>query len=50
MRREGMSRESHRALIKEAIDLGLLDPEDGITAKDILAEIPEGWDFYGIGP
>ena len=50
MRREGMSRESHRALIKEAIDLGLLDPKDGITAKDILEEIPEGWDFYGIGP
>jgi len=50
MRREGLSYSSYNKLVKRAKDLGLLNPENGVTAKDILADIPEGWDFYGIGP
>jgi len=50
MRREGLSKESYNDLIRQAKTLGLLDPINGITAVDILARIPEGWDFYGIGP
>lgn len=50
MRREGLSKESYNMLVNKARQLGLLDPEDGITASDILADVPDGWDFYGIGP
>jgi len=50
MRKRGLSEESYLELIQLAIDEGLLNPKDGITAKEILAPIPEGWDFYGIGP
>jgi hypothetical protein len=50
MRKRGLSQESYLKLLKRAEAEGLLNPKDGITAKDILADIPEGWDFYGIGP
>ena len=50
MRREGLSKESYDKLVRRAKQLGLLDPPDGITAADILAAIPPGWDWYGIGP
>jgi SPP1 gp7 family putative phage head morphogenesis protein len=50
MRARGLTEESFQRLMKRAKELGLLDPENGITAEDILAEVPDGWDFYGIGP
>ena len=50
MRKRGLSQESYLALLQRAIEDGLLNPKNGITAKDILADIPPGWDFYGIGP
>jgi hypothetical protein len=50
MRKRGLTDESYKRLVQKAIDDGLLNPQDGITRKDILAEIPEGWDWYGIGP
>jgi len=50
MRKRGLSEESYRKLIARAKAEGLLNPKDGITAKEINAPIPEGWDFYGIGP
>lgn len=50
MRKRGLSDESYRKLVARAEAEGLLNPQNGITAKDILADIPEGWDFYGIGP
>jgi hypothetical protein len=37
-------------LIKRAQEEGLLNPKNGITKKDIMGDIPPGWDFYGIGP
>jgi len=50
MRKRGLSDESYKRLVQKAIDDGLLNPANGVTRKDILAEIPEGWDWYGIGP
>jgi len=50
MRKNGMSRKTYRELIAEAKRLGLLDPKDGITRKEILAPISEGESWYGIGP
>jgi hypothetical protein len=50
MRKEGLSRKSYNALIKKAREQGLIDPENKITRKDILAPIKEGDDWYGIGP
>jgi hypothetical protein len=50
MRKDGMKRSTYNNLVKEAKQLGLLNPEGGITRKDILAPIPEGKSWYGIGP
>jgi len=50
MRKRGLSEESYQNLLRKARAEGLLNPKNGITAKDILDDIPEGWDFYGIGP
>jgi len=50
MRDRGMSEETFRMLVKRAQDEGLLNPKNGITKKDIMGDIPPGWDFYGIGP
>jgi DNA-directed RNA polymerase len=50
MRKEGLSYSSYRKLLKEAKDLGLIDPKDKLTRADILAPFKEGEDWYGIGP
>jgi len=50
MRKQGLSRKSYNALLAKAKAEGLIDPKDKITRKDILAPIPEGKDWYGIGP
>jgi hypothetical protein len=50
MRRQGLSRKSYNKLLAEAKRLGLIDPPNKITRKDILAPIREGEDWYGIGP
>lgn len=50
MRKRGLSEESYQMLLTRARAEGLLNPNNGIRAADILEEIPDGWDFYGIGP
>jgi len=50
MRRQGLSYKSYNALLKKAKELGLIDPPNKITRKDILAPIQPGQDWYGIGP
>jgi DNA-directed RNA polymerase len=50
MREEGMSKATYNRLIKKAKEDGLIDPPNKITRKDILAPIPPGYAFYGIGP
>ena len=50
MRRQGLSRKSYNALLDKARKQGLIDPKNKITRKDILAPIPAGQDWYGIGP
>ena len=50
MRRRGLSRETYNELLSEARRLGLIDPPDALMREDILAPIPEGYDWYGIGP
>lgn len=50
MRKRGLTDESYKRLVQRAIEDGLLNPANGLTKKDILQEIPEGWDWYGIGP
>jgi len=50
MRRKGMSRENYNNLFDEAVELGLINPSNRITRSDILAEIPDGQRYYGIGP
>jgi SPP1 gp7 family putative phage head morphogenesis protein len=50
MRRQGLSKESYDRLVKKAEELGLLNPENGITSEDILEEIFEDEDWYGLGP
>jgi len=50
MRRQGLSRKSYNELLARAKELGLIDPPNKITRKDILAPIKEGEDWYGIGP
>ena len=50
MRRRGLSEESYQLLLRKARADGLLDPQGGITASDIMSDIPEDWDWYGIGP
>lgn len=46
----GMSDASYRALVARAIADGLIDPPNKVTRSDILAPIPSGKDWYGIGP
>jgi hypothetical protein len=50
MRKQGLSRKSYNELLQKAISLGLIDPPNKITRKDILAPIKDGEDWYGIGP
>ena len=50
MRQRGLSEKSYQKLLAQARADGLLSSKDGITAKEILDTIPEGWDWYGIGP
>jgi hypothetical protein len=50
MRKQGMSRKSYNLLLAKAKQLGLIDPKDKITRKEILAPIRNGMDWYGIGP
>ncbi|MDB4378628.1 minor capsid protein [bacterium] len=50
MRKEGLSRQTYNRLLSRAKELGLIDPKDKITRKDILAPFREGEDWYGIGP
>jgi hypothetical protein len=50
MQKQGMSRKSYYELLNRAKELGLIDPENALTREDILAPIPEGMDWYGIGP
>jgi SPP1 gp7 family putative phage head morphogenesis protein len=50
LKREGLSDKTYRELRQKAIQDGLIDPPNKITRKDILAPIPKGKDWYGIGP
>ena len=50
MRKQGLSRKSYNELLQRAKDLGLIDPPNKITRRDILAPIADGQDWYGIGP
>jgi len=50
MRKEGMSEETYQRLVKQATEDGLIDPPNKIKRSDILAPIPKGMDWYGIGP
>jgi len=50
MRKNGMSRSTYNERLAEAKRLGLIDPPNKITRRDILAPIPEGKSWYGIGP
>lgn len=50
MRKEGLSEATYQMLIAKAKEDGLIDPPNKITRKDILAPIPPGMDWYGIGP
>jgi hypothetical protein len=50
MRDEGLSGAKYREFLALAKKQGLIDPPNKITRKDILADIPEGEDWYGIGP
>lgn len=50
LRKEGLSEETYRRLREKAIQDGLIDPPNKITRKDVLAPIPKGMDWYGIGP
>lgn len=46
-RKEGLSKEAYDALIEEAKRAGLIDPPNKLTRADILAPIPQGYDWYG---
>ena len=50
MRRQGLSKKSYDKLLADAKRLGLIDPPNKITRKDILAPLRTGEDWYGIGP
>lgn len=50
MRDEGMSEKTYRELVAKARADGLIDPPNKITRADVLAKIPKGMDWYGIGP
>jgi SPP1 gp7 family putative phage head morphogenesis protein len=50
LKKEGLSDKTYRELRAQAIQDGLIDPPNKITRKDVLAPIPKGMDWYGIGP
>lgn len=50
MRDEGMSEATYQELLRVAREDGLIDPPNKITRADVLAKIPKGMDWYGIGP
>jgi DNA-directed RNA polymerase len=50
MRKRGLPRKAYLELLAEATQLGLIDPPNKITRRDILAPLKEGQDWYGIGP
>jgi len=50
MRRQGLSRKSYNELLAEAKRLGLLDPKNKITRRDILEPLSGNKEWYGIGP
>lgn len=50
MKRQGLSNSKYQEFLALAKKQGLIDPPNKITRKDILADIPEGEDWYGIGP
>jgi len=50
MRKQGLSRKSYNELLRKAKEQGLIDPENKITRRDILAPLRSGEDWYGIGP
>jgi hypothetical protein len=49
MRSAGMTKKTYQDLLAEAKRLGLIDPPNRLTRKDIL-DTPEGTEFYGVGP
>jgi hypothetical protein len=50
MKKQGMSEETYQMLLRRAKEDGLIDPPNAVTREDVLAAIPKGWDWYGIGP
>jgi SPP1 gp7 family putative phage head morphogenesis protein len=50
LKTEGLSNKTYKQLRQKAIEDGLINPRNKITRKDILAPIPKGMDWYGIGP
>jgi hypothetical protein len=50
MRKKGMSQKTYEMLLSEARKAGLIDVKNPLTREDILKPIPEGMDYYGIGP
>jgi hypothetical protein len=50
MRKEGLSEKAYQRLLAKAIEDGLIVKDGGLTRKDILAPIPIGESWYGIGP
>jgi len=50
MRKQGLSRKSYNELLKEAKELGLIDPPNKITRKEILEPDTDFKEWYGIGP
>jgi len=50
MRAKGMPDKTYKKLLKQAKELGLIDPDNPLTRHDILAPLKEGYDLYGIGP
>jgi hypothetical protein len=49
MRNQGLSRQAYLDFIEKAKTMGLLDPADPLTRRDILQALKPGFDFYGIG-
>jgi hypothetical protein len=50
MKADGLSQTTYNRLVAKAKAEGLIDPPDKITRRDVLAPIPKGFDWYGIGP
>jgi len=50
MRDNGMTYKTYQRLLREAKFLGLIDPPNKITRREILAPVGTGEDWYGIGP